>query len=110
MQLTPMIRARNGEEYRLLFARAPVTFLGILIWPGHAFAVLYDRDSCGRRDVAAARALLVRADRRAYRKRAARSPPALSTHASARRSPGAETRSERWRGTSTRWPSASRRS
>jgi two-component system sensor histidine kinase CpxA len=34
VQLTPMITGPQGEEYRLLFARAPVTIFGILMWPG----------------------------------------------------------------------------
>jgi signal transduction histidine kinase len=41
MQLTPHIfDPRTDEEYRLLFARAPVTVLGILMWPGTPVAVL----------------------------------------------------------------------
>jgi signal transduction histidine kinase len=40
MQLTPHLVGANGEEYRMLFARAPFTFLGILIWPGTQIAVL----------------------------------------------------------------------
>jgi signal transduction histidine kinase len=41
MQLTPHIfDPRTNEEYRLLFARAPVTVLGILMWPGTPVAVL----------------------------------------------------------------------
>ena len=40
MQLTPHLIGPNNEEYRLLFARAPVTFLGILMWPGTQVAVL----------------------------------------------------------------------
>jgi signal transduction histidine kinase len=40
MQLTPHLVGANGDEYRLLFARAPFTFLGILIWPGTQIAVL----------------------------------------------------------------------
>jgi two-component system sensor histidine kinase CpxA len=39
MQLTPHLVGPNGSEYRLLFARAPVTFFGILIWPGTRIAV-----------------------------------------------------------------------
>jgi two-component system sensor histidine kinase CpxA len=34
VQLTPSIMGPDGEEYRLLFARAPVTIFGILMWPG----------------------------------------------------------------------------
>jgi two-component system sensor histidine kinase CpxA len=40
MQLTPNLVGPDNEEYRLLFARAPVTFLGILMWPGTQFAVI----------------------------------------------------------------------
>jgi two-component system sensor histidine kinase CpxA len=40
MQLTPTLTGPDNEEYRLLFARAPVTFLGILMWPGTQVAVL----------------------------------------------------------------------
>jgi two-component system sensor histidine kinase CpxA len=40
VQLTPMITGPDGEEYRLLFARAPVTIFGILMWPGTSVAVL----------------------------------------------------------------------
>jgi two-component system sensor histidine kinase CpxA len=40
MQLTPHLIGPNNEEYRLLFARAPVTFLGVLMWPGTQLAVL----------------------------------------------------------------------
>ena len=40
MQLTPTIIGPNSEEYRLSFARAPVTVLGILMWPGTQVAVL----------------------------------------------------------------------
>src|SRR5690606_36168200 len=40
MQLTPEIVGENGQEYRLVFARAPVTFFGILTWPGTQVAVL----------------------------------------------------------------------
>jgi len=40
MQLTPHLIGPNNEEYRLLFARAPVTVLGILMWPGTQLAVL----------------------------------------------------------------------
>ena len=40
MQLTPHLIGPNNEEYRLLFARAPVTVLGILMWPGTQVAVL----------------------------------------------------------------------
>jgi two-component system sensor histidine kinase CpxA len=35
-----MITGPDGEEYRLLFARAPVTIFGILMWPGTSVAVL----------------------------------------------------------------------
>jgi signal transduction histidine kinase len=40
MQLTPAVFGPRGEEYRLLFSRAPVTVLGILMWPGTQIAVL----------------------------------------------------------------------
>jgi two-component system sensor histidine kinase CpxA len=40
MQLTPTLTGPNSEEYRLLFARAPVTIFGILMWPGTQVAVL----------------------------------------------------------------------
>lgn len=40
VQLTPMITGPDGTEYRLLFARAPVTIFGILMWPGTLPAVL----------------------------------------------------------------------
>ena len=42
MQLTPLLYGPppDNEEYRLLFARAPVTVLGILMWPGTQTAVL----------------------------------------------------------------------
>jgi two-component system sensor histidine kinase CpxA len=39
VQLTPSIMGPDGEEYRLLFARAPVTIFGILMWPGTQVAV-----------------------------------------------------------------------
>ncbi|HZF30472.1 MAG TPA: ATP-binding protein [Gammaproteobacteria bacterium] len=40
MQLTSTLIGPNDEEYRLLFARAPSTFLGLLTWPGTPFAVI----------------------------------------------------------------------
>ncbi len=41
VQLTPSLTdPRTNEEYRLLFARAPVEILGILMWPGTQVAVL----------------------------------------------------------------------
>jgi len=40
MQLTPSITGPTNEEYRLLFARAPVTIFGILMWPGTLPSVL----------------------------------------------------------------------
>jgi two-component system, OmpR family, sensor kinase len=40
MQLTPHLIGPSNEEYRLLFARAPVTVLGILMWPGTQVAVI----------------------------------------------------------------------
>jgi signal transduction histidine kinase len=39
MQLTPNLIGPDNEEYRLLFARAPVTVLGILMWPGTQVAM-----------------------------------------------------------------------
>jgi signal transduction histidine kinase len=40
VQLTPMITGPDGSEYRLLFARAPVDFYGILMWPGTLVAMI----------------------------------------------------------------------
>jgi two-component system sensor histidine kinase CpxA len=40
MQLTATLIGPEKEEYRLLFVRAPVTFLGILMWPGTQIAVI----------------------------------------------------------------------
>jgi signal transduction histidine kinase len=40
VQLTPEIVGDDGQEFRLVFARAPITFLGVLTWPGTQFAVL----------------------------------------------------------------------
>jgi signal transduction histidine kinase len=40
LQLTPHLVGADGDEYRLLFTRAPVTVLGILTWPGTQLAVL----------------------------------------------------------------------
>jgi signal transduction histidine kinase len=40
MQLTPNLIGPNNEEYRLLFARAPLTMFGVLMWPGTQIAVL----------------------------------------------------------------------
>jgi two-component system sensor histidine kinase CpxA len=41
VQLTPSLTdPRTNEEYRLLFARAPVEIFGILMWPGTQVAVL----------------------------------------------------------------------
>lgn len=40
LQLTPRLVGADGTEYRLLFARAPVTVLGILTWPGTQLAVV----------------------------------------------------------------------
>ena len=40
IQLTPHLIGPDNEEYRLLFARAPVTVLGMLMWPGTQVAVL----------------------------------------------------------------------
>lgn len=38
-QLTPHVVGANGEEYRLLFVRAPVSVFGVLAWPGSRVAV-----------------------------------------------------------------------
>jgi two-component system sensor histidine kinase CpxA len=41
VQLTPSLTdPRTNEEYRLLFARAPMEIFGILMWPGTQVAVL----------------------------------------------------------------------
>lgn len=40
VQLTTRITGPDGRQYRLLFWRAPITFLGILTWPGTQWAVL----------------------------------------------------------------------
>ena len=40
VQLTPSLTGPDGEEYRLLFARAPDTIYGLIMWPGTQFAVL----------------------------------------------------------------------
>src|SRR5688572_13572088 len=40
VQLTPTITGPDGEVYNLLFARAPVTFYGIWVWPGTQVAVI----------------------------------------------------------------------
>jgi signal transduction histidine kinase len=40
VQLTPLITGPDGGEYRLLFARAPDTLYGIMMWPGTQVAVL----------------------------------------------------------------------
>ncbi len=40
MQLTANLIGPDNEEYRLLFVRAPVTFLGLLMWPGTQAAVI----------------------------------------------------------------------
>jgi two-component system sensor histidine kinase CpxA len=40
VRFTPHLIASNGKEYRLLFWRAPITFLGILTWPGTQVAVV----------------------------------------------------------------------
>ncbi|HEU4616597.1 MAG TPA: ATP-binding protein [Gammaproteobacteria bacterium] len=39
VQFTPHLVGADGKEYRLLFWRAPITFLGILTWPGTQVAV-----------------------------------------------------------------------
>jgi len=38
-QLTPHLVAADGEEYRLLFVRAPVPVFGMMAWPGSRLAV-----------------------------------------------------------------------
>lgn len=38
-QLTPHLIAPDGDEYRLLFVRAPVTVFGLIAWPGSRVAV-----------------------------------------------------------------------
>jgi two-component system, OmpR family, sensor kinase len=40
MQVLPHLVGPNNEEYRLLFSRAPFTFLGLLMWPGTPIAVI----------------------------------------------------------------------
>jgi signal transduction histidine kinase len=40
MQLTANLIGPGDEEYRLSFVRAPVTFLGLLMWPGTQAAVI----------------------------------------------------------------------
>ena len=40
MQLTPNLIGPDNEEYRLYFVRAPITFLGLLMWPGTQAAVI----------------------------------------------------------------------
>ena len=40
MQLYSGLIGPDKEEYRLMFVRAPVTFLGILMWPGTPIAVI----------------------------------------------------------------------
>ena len=40
VQLTPVLTGPDGTEYRMLFARAPITIFGILMWPGTSVAVL----------------------------------------------------------------------
>ncbi|HEX6997602.1 MAG TPA: ATP-binding protein [Gammaproteobacteria bacterium] len=40
IQLAPHLIGADGKEYRLFFTRAPLTFLGILTWPGTRIAVL----------------------------------------------------------------------
>src|SRR5690606_21718159 len=39
-QLTTEIFGPDGRGYRLVFARAPITLLGVLLWPGTQVAVL----------------------------------------------------------------------
>ncbi len=65
MQLTPQMIGPNNEEYRLLFARAPLTVFGVLMWPGTQVAVLSIALFAAAAHVPAARALLVVADRAA---------------------------------------------
>ena len=38
-QLTPHLIAPDGDEYRLLFVRAPVSLFGMIAWPGSRVAV-----------------------------------------------------------------------
>ena len=38
-QLTPSLVAADGDEYRLLFVRPPVSVFGLLAWPGTRLAV-----------------------------------------------------------------------
>jgi len=38
-QLTPHLVAADGDEYRLLFVRAPVSVFGMIAWPGSRVAV-----------------------------------------------------------------------
>src|SRR5215831_5527708 len=40
MQLTAILTGPENEEYRLQFVRAPVSFLGLLMWPGTQAAVI----------------------------------------------------------------------
>ncbi len=40
MQLTTRLTGGDGRQYRLLFVPAPITFLGIITWPGTKPAVL----------------------------------------------------------------------
>jgi signal transduction histidine kinase len=40
MQLTPNLIGPENEEYRLQFVRAPITFLGLVMWPGTQAAVI----------------------------------------------------------------------
>ena len=40
MQLTANLIGPDNEEYRLMFVRAPVTFLGMWMWPGTQIAVI----------------------------------------------------------------------
>lgn len=39
-QLTTEMFGPDGNEYRVVFARAPITLLGVLLWPGTQVAVL----------------------------------------------------------------------
>jgi two-component system OmpR family sensor kinase len=40
VHLTPYLIGGEGSDYRLLFARAPVTFFGVLTWPGTQVAMV----------------------------------------------------------------------
>ncbi len=82
MQLTPHLIGPNNEEYRLLFARAPVTVLGILMWPGTQVAVISIAIAVAA-TVGAARTLSLLADHAPPEGESRRSRPARSRLASA---------------------------